>query len=314
MKYLFCKTTLLAAILVSLVSPLLAQNARDLNAILTKKFDLVPKHSNDPQYYEMTSTLQKHAPNGDIISTDIYRLSLRCIPNSDPSKKDEYTCMEFTVQLNNAAPVSIPALKNWKYLFAITANNRDSIGGVFGIDHGKFENMKDENGRALPLENTYHIYNAFIDFHAMSVFAEKTKGDSGIQNMSGIGDKIVHAASFSRPPVNLGSGIAEGSYFNNGEITLLFKGLGFINKKNCAIIEYDSGKSSFYMLIKPMPTMEIPTKGSSHYWGDIYKDLSSGWIQKAILHELVISETTIAANNKVSTAVERTINIENVKR
>jgi hypothetical protein len=87
-----------------------------------------------------------------------------------------------------------------------------------------------------------------------------------------------------------------------------------IRKRNCAIIEYDSGKSSFYMMIRPSPTMEIPTSGSSHYWGDIYKDLDNGWIMRAVLHELVVSETTVSAANKVHSVVERTIDIENVTK
>lgn len=94
---------------------------------------------------------------------------------------------------------------------------------------------------------------------------------------------------------------------------MYFKGLSRINDKVCAIVEYDSGKSSFYMLAKLMANMEVPTKGSSHYWGDIYKDLSRGWIQKAILHEVVISETTVPGMNKINSVIERTIVIKNVK-
>jgi len=80
-------------------------------------------------------------------------------------------------------------------------------------------------------------------------------------------------------------------------------------------MEYDSGESSFYMLTKPMANMEVSTKGSSHYWGDIYKDLTSGWIQKAVLHELVVSETMVPGlSNKINSVIERTINIKNVAR
>jgi hypothetical protein len=64
-----------------------------------------------------------------------------------------------------------------------------------------------------------------------------------------------------------------------------------------------------------MPTMEVPTKGSSHYWGDIYKDLAGGWIQKAVLHELVVSETTVPGlSNKINSVIERSILIKNVNR
>ena len=308
------KTLLITVTFFLSAMSLFAQKKSGPKNNLSAKYDLVPRHSKDTQYYEMQSTLQKHALDGTILGTDIYSLYLRCVPSHDPSKKDQYTCLKFTVRINNAAPVSIPSLVNWTYLFSIDAINRDAKEQLFGIDHSKFEQLVDENGKNLPIENTYHVYNAFIDFHSMSVFAEKTLGDSGIQELQYIGDRIVHEASYSTPPVNLGSGIAEGSYFKNGEITLLFKGLGLVNKRNCAIIEYDSGKSSFYMLVKPMPNMEMPTRGSSHYWGDIFKDLSSGWIQRAILHEIVISETKIPANNsKINSVIERKIIIQNVK-
>jgi hypothetical protein len=65
--------------------------------------------------------------------------------------------------------------------------------------------------------------------------------------------------------------------------------------------------------MKPLGNMEIKTNGSSHYQGDIYKDLYGGWIQKATLHELVVSETVVPGQpNKISSVIERSININNV--
>jgi len=292
-----------------------AQQLTNIEKILDQNYNLIPKHSNDTQYYEMESRLQKHASDGTIQGIDIYRLYLRCTPSSNSSKGDEYTCLKFTVQQNNSKAVSIPALSNWKYLFSLESKNDSSKGQFFDVELSKFENLKDENGKVLPIENSYHIYNAFVDFHTMSVFAEKTRKDSGVQDLKHVGDKIVHAAAFSQPPVHLGAQVLEGSYFKNGKITLEFKGLGLKNNNTCAILEYDSGESSFYMAMKPMTNMDVNTKGSSHYWGDIYKDLTTGWIQKAVLHELVISETIVTGmSNKIPSVIERTINIENVKQ
>lgn len=293
-----------------------AQQTANFEKIWSQKYNLVPQHSKDTQYYEMESKLQKYALDGSIRGTDIYHLYLRCIPSASSSKGDEYTCLKFTVQVNNSKAVSIPSLSNWKYFFPFEANKGDSSKRqFFDVDHRKFEKLTDENGKNLPLENTHHIYNAFVDFHTMGVFAEKTEKASGAQDLKQVGDKIVHAASFSQPPVNLGDQVLEGSYFKNGKITLEFKGLARINKKTCAILEYDSGESSFTMLTRPMADMEVNTKGSSHYWGDIYKDLASGWIQKAVLHELVVSETVVPGlSNKINSVIERTITIKNVPR
>ncbi|MBZ5857295.1 hypothetical protein [Flavihumibacter profundi] len=313
MKQIMHKLMMTVLFLVSSVFHLSAQKLTNTEKALKQDYNLVPRPSRDTQYYEMESKLQKHALDGTIQGTDIYRLFLRCVPSPDPSGKDEYTCLKFTLQINNSPAVAIPSLKYWKYQFSLRATNDDNE-QMFGVDRGKFEKLADENGKNLPVENTYHIYNAFIDFHTMSVFAERTTKDSGVQDLKNIGDKIVHAASFSQPKVNLGKQVSEGSYFKNGKITLEFKGLGLINGKSCAILEYDSGESSFYMLTKPMANMEVNTKGSSHYWGDIYKDLTAGWIQKAIMHELVVSETTVPGMNKVNSVIERSITIKNIAR
>jgi hypothetical protein len=307
------KPVMTGLFLIAFLSYLPAQQS-NASKLLKQEYNVVPKHSKDTQYYEMESILQKHAADGTLLGRDVYRLYLRCVPSADSSRGDEYTCLKFTVQINDSAELLIPSLTKWKYFFSLTANEETKKDELFGIDHSKFEKLMDENGKMLPIENTFHVYNAFIDFHSMSVFAEKTTAGNGAQNLKHIGDKIVHGASFSQPHEGLGSQVAEGSYFKNGEITLALKGLSLVNEKTCVILEYDSGESSFYMLIKPMPNMEIPTKGSSHYFGDIYKDVNGGWIQKAVLHEFVISETSVPGlANKINSVIERSITIKNVK-
>ena len=193
-------------VLVSSSPHLPAQQMPDAKKIWGQKYNLVPPHSKDTQYYEMESKLQKHALDGTIQGIDVYRLYLRCIPAANSSKGDEYTCLKFTVQINNSAALSIPSLTNWKYFFSLDSKTDDSNNGqLFGIDHSKFEKLTDQNGKGLPIENTFHVYNAFIDFHSMSVFAEKTAKDSGAQDLKYVGDKIVHAASFSQPHEGLGT-------------------------------------------------------------------------------------------------------------
>jgi hypothetical protein len=78
------------------------------------------------------------------------------------------------------------------------------------------------------------------------------------------------------------------------------------------VIEYDSGESSFTMIMQPTPDIEIKTAGTSHYWGDIFKALGTSWIQKATLHEIVVSETAVPGqSNKISATIERSITIQN---
>ena len=283
------------------------------DSLLDREFDLAGMRSQETQYFLMESRLIEYAPDGARAGVDVFRLRLKCVPAGIGGRKgDEYTCARFTMQHGDGPEMEIPALENWTYV--LNKAGMDEKGQVFGIDHAKFENLVDGGGVAVPPDKSYHVYNAFIDFHSFSdVFAVSAGEGKGIQDLKRIGQRIVHAASFSEPPVNLGSNVAEGSYFRNGEITLEFKGLGVVNGRTCAILEYDSGESSFRMIMRPMPNMEIRAVGGSHYRGDIYKDLASNWVQKATLNELVVSETALPMPpNKINSVVERVILVRNV--
>jgi hypothetical protein len=288
-------------------------SARSSDSILDKEFQLAGQRSQETQYFLMESRLVGYALDGSRVSTDIFRLRLKCVPAGIAGKQgDEYTCARFTLQHGEAPEMEIPALENWVYVLDKTG--MDEKGQIFGIDHGKFENLTDRAGTAIPPETAYHVYNAFIDFHSFcDVFAVSAGEGKGIQDLKKIGQKIVHAAAFSEAPVNLGSNIAEGSYFRNGEITLEFKGLSSVNGRLCALLEYDSGESSFKMIMKPVPNIEILSKGSSHYRGDIYKDLTTNWVQKVTMNEFVVSETTLPMPpNKINSVFERIILVRNV--
>lgn len=285
-------------------------------SILEQTFNLGADRSAEVQYFVMTSKLINYALDGTRLGTDTMRLRLKCVPAKVSGRDaDQYTCMEFTVEFAGAPEVSVPAMRNWTYDFGPMTTGIDEKGQVFGIDHSRFEKLTDANGKAITPDKSYHIYNAFIDFHGFcNVFACPTPGGGkGIQDLKRIGDRIVHAAAFSEPPVNLGSNTAEGSTFKNGEVTLAFKGLSSVDGIACAIVAYDSGASSFKMLMKPMPNMEIQAVGSSHYQGDIYIDLASRWVRKATLYELVVTETRLPMPpNKINAVIEREILVRNV--
>ena len=205
-------------------------------------------------------------------------------------------------------------MAGWSYLFRQTDTGKDEKGQVFGIDHAQFEKLVDANGQPLPVDKRYFLYNSFIDFHAFcNVFAEPAGGGKGIQDLKHIGDKVVHAAAFTEAPVNLGAGIKEGSTFKNGEVTLEFKGLSLVDSAACAVMTYDSGQSSFQMLMTPMPNMEVRSVGASHYKGDIHIDLATRWVRKATMDELVVTESTVPMlTNKINTVIERNVMIRNV--
>jgi hypothetical protein len=281
------------------------------DSILGGAFDLSGPRSNDAQRYEMETRVITYAPDGARAGTDVLNLELTCTPASMRAEDaDRYTCNRFSVQFGDGPEVEIPALAGWTHLFE---PGLDEKGRVFGVDHSRFENLADANGQPLSVEKAYFVYNSFIDFHGFcNVFPRPTADGAGVQDLTRIGQKIVHAAAFSEPPVSLGTSIKEGSTFMNGEITLEFKGLSLVDDAPCAILAYDSGESSFQMLMEPMPNMEVRTVGSSHYYGDIHVDLATRWVRKATMGEMVVSETTVPGlPNKISTAIERSVTIRN---
>jgi len=283
--------------------------------VLNKHFNLAGERSLEEQYFLMKTKFIHYSPDGKRIKVDIYKLKLRCIPeNQSPKNGYQYICNDFSVQLGEAAPVTIPALRGWSYLFKPTKSGHDEKGQVLGIEHDKFEQLTDSEGKILSPEVTYSVYNTFIDFHAFcDDFARPTLEGNGIQNLTRIGQKIIHASAYSEPSISLGNQIAEGSKFKNGEITLEFKGLSVINDKPCTLVGFDSGESSFQMKLQPLPGMNAEVRGGSHYKGDIYIDLESNWVKRVKMDELVVSEVTLPdMQQKISSVTERNLIIQSV--
>jgi len=280
------------------------------NKPLDKSFELGGPRLQEIQYYIVETKISVCNAKGERIHRDLTRLYLKCVPLKEKNQI-QYTCIQFEIGKKDSLPKYIPRLKNWTYIISM---GYDEKGQVLGIDHTVFEQLKDQHDQSLSQDQNYFVYNTFLDFHSIcDVFAEAISAGNSVQDLKKIGDKVVHFAAFSEVPVNLGTNVSEGSYFKNGEVTLLFKGISTTNHRTCAMLGYDSGESSFQMIMKPVPEVEIRVVGSSHYMGDIYKDMDSKWVQKADLFEFVITETTLPVPpNKINSIVERQIEIRNV--
>lgn len=302
-----------AFIIIFIYSSISLPQTKIKKADLLQNFNLAVKHSNAEQTWKMETRVIYYSLNGERTGEDVYRLYLKCNPsNADSQKGDKYTCIKYTLQYNNGSEVEIPSLKNWSYIFDTSPNGQGIE--MFGINHSKFDNLIDANGKSLPPDKNYLIYNSFIDFHAMcNVFSERVYDGNGIQDLHKIGQKIIHASANSEVPIELGGNIEKGSYFRNGKITLELEGLSLVKNQVCALLKYDSGESSFKMIMKPMPNMEVSTSGSSHYRGDIYKDMNTGWVQRATLNELVVSQTDLSfQQQKITSVIEREIELDNI--
>jgi hypothetical protein len=168
---------------------------------------------------------------------------------------------------------------------------------------------------------------ARFGFHAFCNIFPQPMGPAGagVQDLTAIGQKIVHAAAppasviagcpaaSTTGPVDLGSNVAEGSYYKNGEVTLEFKGIGVVNGAACALLGVDSGRGSFAMALRPAPNVEIKTTGGSRYKADIYVNLATHWVSRVDADETVESETILPTPpNKFDAVTERTICIRNV--
>lgn len=286
--------------------------AQNMEALFNYTFNFSQYTTENPQNFIMNSVSKHFSLDGKLNKIEHYTLYLKYLPaQHSQKKKKEYTCIKFIFQQDSSEKVTIPVLSNWSYNYH---SGIDEQNQVFGIDHQKFENLKDSEGKVLSKGISYNIYNTFIDFHSFcNYLAEPTEEGNGIQNLKKIGQRIVHESAYSKPPVNLGSNISEGSFFQNGEVTLTLKGLSIVNKKPCTMVHFDSGECSLKVTMNPMPDFEVITVGRSHWRGDMYKDLKTHLIQKVIMTEVVISETVLPAPpNKINSVVERNIIIENV--
>ena len=232
-----------------------------------------------------------------------------------PSSTDgeaQYISRKFTIVRPGEKEVEVPSLKDWEYS---PSEGIDATGQVFGIEHSKFMMLIDANARFIDTHTGYMIYNAFIDFHALSdVLASSESNDADIRALKYIGDKVIHSAANGSAPVGLGEAFKKGSEFRNGEINLEFKGLSMVDDVPCALLEYDSGDSSFTMFMEAMPGIEMIAEGASHYMGDVYVELESNWLRKATLYELVVTQST--ANGKVTenAIIERELLLETLSK
>jgi hypothetical protein len=68
------------------------------------------------------------------------------------------------------------------------------------------------------------------------------------------------------------------------------------------------------MFMKPAPNMDIKVVGSSHYFGDLYKDLASGWVRKVAMGELVVTKVTMGEQKLANAVIERISTVRNTSK
>jgi hypothetical protein len=277
--------------------------ASDYAALLNRNFLLVKERSLEPRFYEMVTKVVYFEPDGKQKPYVNLKLLLKCAPaGKSPKDGFRYTCVKQSYQQAEQSEVAIPAMADWSYVYGKA--NPNNV--VLGIEHSKFQGLKDAQGNPLPPEMSYSLYNMFIDFHAFcNVFAERTHSGKGIQHLQQMGQEIVHESAYTEPSVHLAGNIDEGSYFKNGKVTLDFKGISVVDAVPCALVGFDSGKSSFKMAFSPAPDVDAEVVGASHYWGDLYIELATNWVRKCTMGELVVTQTQIGKQQTINGVMER---------
>jgi hypothetical protein len=287
-------------------------------AELAGRFTLSGARPAGTRYYIQTTVIRHFAPDGKSAGIETWDLRLsRTRKSGLQGAGDEIRCLRLAYRGQGAdTALAIPSLEGWTYVFRTLPTGLDDDGRVFGIDHAPFEGLKTADGKALPPVAAYAAYNNFIDFHGFcDVFAASSDSGGGIEDLHRIGDRVVHAASFTEPPVNVGQNILPGSRFRNGEVIMTFKGLTRVQGRTCALAGFDSGESSFQMKMRPAPGVEVEAVGRSRYFGDLAVDLESFWPLSVDLAELVVAEARVpSASMTVHDVVERRLTLEDVPR
>ena len=284
---------------------------------LKKHFDLAGMRTPETHYYQLVTKVVRFDLSGKPSGMDEYRLDLIWVPASlAGTDGDQFKCAKLTLQAESKPPVTFPQLEGWSYILGDTDIGVDEKGQLFGIEHSTFENLKDSNGDRVSSGTAYSLYNTFIDFHTFChVYARKMQDGKGIEALRAIGQSLVHSSAHQEAPLGFGSYIAEGSSFKIGETILEFKGVSLLNDKPSALIGYNSGESTFKMLMQPMPQMQIEVNGRSLFQGDLYIDLQSHWLQKATMIEHVIVETVLPVPpGKNNAIIKREIVLQSVSK
>ena len=272
--------------------------------------DLASPRSVEPRFYVMGISRTERNTDGSLRARAGTRLFLAYEPPNGQGQAGSYVCRRFEITRGKGRPLEIRQLNDYRYSFQSGIDEKNQ---VFGIDLARFQGLTDEDGRALSVEENYWVYNTFIDFHSfMNTMCEPGLHKSGIQQLRRIGDRIVHSASHSSPPVHLNDRIQQGSTFTNGEITLRLEGLGLVHGNTCALVLIDSGDGSWKMHITPVPGTTVDVTGYSRYGGICAVNLQNRWPERFRGDEMVVSETLITGPNaprtiSAFTLVEREI-------
>jgi hypothetical protein len=219
----------------------------------------------------------------------------------DDTGRQTLTAHKFELINKDGVRMSIPRLEGWQNIMDSESDE------LLGVPHEDFAGLRTDTGEPLSPEIAHRVYNTFVDFYAFNnVFAEPSSAEGNdIGDLTSIGQVIEHYSAYSKPSVSLGETVAEGSYFQNGRVTLEWKGMSRAGGNACALVGFDSGESEFRMGLEPAPGMELTVKGGSQYWGDLYINTQNLWLEKGTFIEIVLARVDAGDNPPIDTVIKR---------
>jgi hypothetical protein len=264
-----------------------------------RSVDLASPRSPGTKLYQFSTDYLSYAPDGSLISREQTVANIEI--EVDDSGRQTLTARKFELINKDGLQMSIPRLEGWQ-------NSMDSDSDeLLGVPHADFAGLHTDAGEPLSPELTHRVYNTFVDFYAFNnVFARPSPAEGkDIGDLTSIGQVIEHYSAYSKPSVSLGETVAEGSYFQNGRVTLEWKGMSRAGGNACALVGFDSGESEFRMGLEPAPGMELTVKGGSQYWGDLYINTQNLWLEKGTFIEIVLARVDAGDNPPIDTVIKR---------
>ncbi len=270
-----------------------------------RTLDLGQPRAPGAREYRFTTVYLTYIGDGSLWSRE--ETSTRLEIRLDETGRQTLTAREFELVGPDGSRHTIPSLAGWTNVIDHAADE------LLGVSFSDFAGLTTDEGEPLSPEIAHRVYNTFIDFYAFhNVFAEPSaEQDQDIGDLKSIGQVIEHYSSYSRPEVPVG-GDEGASYFQNGRVTLEWKGMSRIGDRACALVGFDSGESDFRMAMEPAPGMPMTVKGGSQYWGDLYIDAETLWLERADFIEVVISRVEFGDNPPADRVIKRLGRIETV--
>ncbi|MEZ5277907.1 MAG: hypothetical protein R3F07_16115 [Opitutaceae bacterium] len=258
--------------------------------------------------YEFVTAYLSYAPDGSRLGAEETRMECDVTIRAD--HRQQLTCRRFELKDKDGVTRRIPALEGWENVMD------EQAAEVLGIAHADFQGLTTDDGQPLSPDLAYRVYNTFVDFYAFNnIFAQPVSAETGrsIADLTSMGVEIEHYSAYSEPPVDLGDSVKKGSYFKNGRVTLEWLGNGTVKTQPCAIVSFDSGESSFQMLMEPAPGYAMEVKGGSHYWGTLFINLDDYWVEKATFREFVTTRMVMGEDPPMSALIQRMGTIRRVR-